>query len=246
MGNQTYRNSPCPSATTESRVCSHPDSRRRMPRANPTTAAAVVRRIHCTDAKNSRDRRREKGCPLSPRKNCALTASRIRNIQRTPVLVPSDAESKDVMLSANPSFTRHRFTSVYPKHPVQLTQPQQQWTPQLRPGTILLQVVPLCVIGADGLAVTTYAMLDSASEITLVDPSLVCSLRLSGRPDQLVLSTVSNQDPQGERVDLVVESITDEQPQQLQLKGVWSGTTFQHSTAPPMHHQRQGKMGASP
>ena len=42
------------------------------------------------------------------------------------------------------------------------------------PGTILLQVVPLRVIGADGLAVTTYAMLDCGSEITLVDPS-TCS-----------------------------------------------------------------------
>ena len=92
------------------------------------------------------------------------------------------------------------------------------------PGTILLQVVPLRVMGADGLVVTTYAMLDSGSEITLVDPSLVSSLRLSGRPDRLVLSTVNSQGPQeGERVALVVESLIDEQPQRLQQKGVWSG-----------------------
>ena len=56
-------------------------------------------------------------------------------------------------------------------------------------------------MGADGLVVTTYAMLDSGSEITLVDPSLVSSLRLSDQPDRLVLSTVNSQEPQeGERI----------------------------------------------
>ena len=115
-------------------LCSHPDSRRRMPRANPTTATAVVRRIHCFDVKNSRERCLEKGCPLSLRKNCAV---RTRNIQWIPVLVPSDAKSKDVVISTTPSFTRHSFTSVYPKQPVQLTQPQQL-TPQLRPPSVPL------------------------------------------------------------------------------------------------------------
>ena len=89
-------------------------------------------------------------------------------------------------------------------------------------------------MGADGLVVTTYAMLDSGSEITLVDPSLVSSLRLSGQPDCLVLSTVNSQEPQeGERVDLVVESLIDEQPQRLQLRGVWSGKELNI----PLRHQ---------
>ena len=52
--------------------------------------------------------------------------------------------------------------------------------------TVLLQVVPLRVIGHNGTAVSTYAMLDSGSEITLVDPSLVKLLHLCGQPDQLV------------------------------------------------------------
>ena len=69
-------------------------------------------------------------------------------------------------------------------------------------------------------------MLDSVPEITMIYPSLVSSLRLSGQPDRLALSTVNSQERQeGERVDLVVESIIDEQPQRLQLKGVWSGIT---------------------
>ena len=44
--------------------------------------------------------------------------------------------------------------------------------------TVLLQVVPLRVIGHNGMAVSTYAMLDTGSEITLVDPSLVRLLSL--------------------------------------------------------------------
>ena len=45
---------------------------------------------------------------------------------------------------------------------------------------------------------------------------------------------MSNQEPQeGERVDLVVESLIDEQPQQLQLKGVWSGKELNI----PLRHQ---------
>lgn len=90
------------------------------------------------------------------------------------------------------------------------------------------------VIGADGLVVTTYAMLDSGSEITLVDPSLVSSLRLNGQPVRLVLSTVSNQEPlEGEWADLLVESLIYEQPQRLQLKGVWSGKELNI----PLRHQ---------
>ncbi|XP_015751232.1 PREDICTED: uncharacterized protein LOC107331194 [Acropora digitifera] len=388
-----------------------------MPRANPTTVAAVVKHIHYTGVKNSRERHRDKEGPLSLQKNCALTVLRTLNTQRTPVLVPSDAELKDVAPSTTPFFTQHSFTSVHPKkkgsvdsasavsttactttgtnfvdfvnkhasianHPVsgkhqhfsynnplrnkrelpngksdlpqftmsisnhgrQSVQPSRppqknakgksnnccccsqahplyqceefkRKTPRERrslvsskklcpnclkdiehstdtspssfrcriegcgafqhsllhptqlhisasekkgsvdsasavsttacttactttgtedPGTILLQVVPLRVMGADGLVVTTYAMLDSGSEITLVDPSLVSSLRLSGQPDRLVLSTVNSQEPQeGERVDLVVESLIDEQPQQLQLKGVWSGKELNI----PLRHQ---------
>lgn len=90
---------------------------------------------------------------------------------------------------------------------------------------VLLQVVQLRVVSGNGLAGTTYAMLDSGSEVTLVDPSLVSSLGLCGRPDRLVLSTVSNRNElqKGERVNLAVECLIDEQPQQLQLKEVGSG-----------------------
>ena len=56
---------------------------------------------------------------------------------------------------------------------------------------VLLQVFPLRVFGKRGKSVTTYALLDSGSEKTLVDPSLMSSLDLKGQPDELVVSTVS-------------------------------------------------------
>ncbi len=61
------------------------------------------------------------------------------------------------------------------------------------PGTVLLQVIPVRVIGRHGAATTTYAMLDSGSEITLVDPSLIKQIGVQGRSDKLLVSTVSNE-----------------------------------------------------
>lgn len=100
--------------------------------------------------------------------------------------------------------------------------------------TVLLQVVPLRVIGHNGMTVSTYAMLDSGSEITLVDPSLVRLLCLHGEPDRF-FSTVSNHnEPQdGERVNLAVESLIDERPRRLQLQRAWAGNELQI----PLRHQ---------
>ena len=60
-------------------------------------------------------------------------------------------------------------------------------------GAILLQVIPVRVIGQNGVATTTYVMLDSGSEISLVDPSLIEQLGIQGRSDKLVVSTISNE-----------------------------------------------------
>ena len=88
---------------------------------------------------------------------------------------------------------------------------------------VLLQVIPVRVIGEQHV-VTTYAMLDSGSEITLVDPSLVEQVGAQGRPDKLAVSTVSNESDlqHGYRVNLSVESIIDENPQRLKLTNAWS------------------------
>ena len=125
MGNQTFQNSPCSSATMASRVCSNHGPLRRMPRANPTIVAAVVKHIHYTGVKNLRATHCEKEGPLSLRKNCAPTVLRTLKTQRTPVPVALDAKLKDVAPSTTPFFTQHRFTSVHPKKPALSTQPQQ-------------------------------------------------------------------------------------------------------------------------
>ncbi|CAB4014788.1 Hypothetical predicted protein [Paramuricea clavata] len=52
---------------------------------------------------------------------------------------------------------------------------------------VLLRVIPVRVIGERQVA-TTYAMLDSGSEITLVDPSLVKQVGAQGHLDKLVVS----------------------------------------------------------
>ena len=58
--------------------------------------------------------------------------------------------------------------------------------------TVLLQVLPLRVVDGNGSSITTFALLDSGSEVTLVDPSHISCLGLYGRSDRLVFSTISN------------------------------------------------------
>ena len=101
--------------------------------------------------------------------------------------------------------------------------------------SVLLQVVPLRVFGKRGKVVTTYAMLDSGSEITLVDPSLASTLDLDGQPDELVISTVSNDNDiqHGYQVNLSVESLIDNEPQRLELRSAWCGRDLKI----PLRHQ---------
>ena len=103
-------------------------------------------------------------------------------------------------------------------------------------GAALLQVIPVRVFGRRGLATTTYAMLDSGSEITLVDPSLIEQLDVQGRSDKLVVSTVSNENDlqHGRRVDLSIESLTDENPERLELINAWCSKELKI----PLRHQR--------
>ena len=91
------------------------------------------------------------------------------------------------------------------------------------------------LFGKRGKSVTTYAMLDSGSEITLVDSSLMSSLDLKGQPDELVVSTVSNDNDiqQGCRIDVSVESLVDDEPQRLVLKNAWCGRALKI----PLRHQ---------
>ncbi|XP_028413873.1 uncharacterized protein LOC114536722 [Dendronephthya gigantea] len=104
------------------------------------------------------------------------------------------------------------------------------------PDAVLLQVIPVRAIGACGVTTTTYAMLDSGSEITLVDPSLIEKLGVERRSDKLVVSTVSNENDlqHGNRVNLSIESLIDKDPQRLELTNAWSSKELK---IPLRHHQ---------
>lgn len=68
---------------------------------------------------------------------------------------------------------------------------------------VLLQVVPLRVTSMSGNTLTTYGLLDSGSDITMIDPSLALLLGMKGNPSKLCLSTVS--DPAVEESGLKVK-----------------------------------------
>ena len=78
-------------------------------------------------------------------------------------------------------------------------------------------------------------MLDSGSEIAVMDPSLVKQLDLRGKSDHLVLSTLSKSDEQhqGERISIAVESLIDDEPCRLVLYHVWLERDF----LIPLRHQ---------
>ena len=101
---------------------------------------------------------------------------------------------------------------------------------------ILLQVIPVRLISQNEVATTTYAMLDSGSEISLVDPSLIEQLGIQGRSDKLVVSTVSNENDlqHGQRVNLALESLTDENPERLEIINAWCSKELKI----PLRHQR--------
>ena len=80
------------------------------------------------------------------------------------------------------------------------------------PSSVLLQIVPLKVIRNNGTAVTTYGLIDSGSDVTMIDPSLVEKLGIQGESSQLLLSTVNEREKrqQGLKVDFKISSVDDQ------------------------------------
>ena len=56
---------------------------------------------------------------------------------------------------------------------------------------ILLQIILLKVIGDNGRTITTYGLVDSGSDVTMINPSLIEQLEIQGEASQLFLSTVN-------------------------------------------------------
>ena len=59
---------------------------------------------------------------------------------------------------------------------------------------VLLQIIPVKVISNSGRQITTYGLIDSGSDITMVDPFLVKLLNTEGTPSKLSLTTVNSAD----------------------------------------------------
>ena len=94
----------------------------------------------------------------------------------------------------------------------------------VRPSEILLQIVPLKIIGNNGTTVTTYGLIDSGSDVTMIDPSLVEKLEIQGESSQLLLSTVNERDKrqQGLKVDFKIASIDDQDFREVAVCDAWA------------------------
>ncbi|XP_044175961.1 uncharacterized protein LOC114968359 [Acropora millepora] len=89
---------------------------------------------------------------------------------------------------------------------------------------IFLQVIPLKVIGKNGRHTTTYALIDSASDVTLIDPSLVQELGIEGEEGELSISTVSQREKQqtGLRVDFKISSVDGQRSDYVIVRNAWA------------------------
>ena len=89
---------------------------------------------------------------------------------------------------------------------------------------ILLQVVPLKVISDRGKTTTTFGLLDSGSDITLIDPSLARAMGMQGTPSKLSLSTVNERDKQeqGVKVEFKIAPVNGEGEQEIKVKSAWA------------------------
>ena len=89
---------------------------------------------------------------------------------------------------------------------------------------IYLQIIPLKIIGNDGSLTTTYGLIDSGSDVTMIDPSLVYQLGIQGEQGQLLLSTVSQRGKQenGVKVDFKIAPVDDQHSHQITVQNAWA------------------------
>ena len=89
---------------------------------------------------------------------------------------------------------------------------------------IFLQIIPLKVTGKNGRHRTTYALIGSASDVTLIDPSLVQQLGIEGEEGELSISTVNQREKQetGLRVDFMISSVDGQRSDYVTLRNAWA------------------------
>ena len=91
---------------------------------------------------------------------------------------------------------------------------------------ILLQIMPLKVIGDNGKSITTYGLVDSGSDVTMIDPSLMEQLEIQGEASQLFLSTVNQREKmeQGVEVNFKIASVADQDAREIAVRNAWAVT----------------------
>lgn len=89
---------------------------------------------------------------------------------------------------------------------------------------VLLQVIPVRVISKSGNQITTFGLLDSGSDITMTDLSLVKLLNIKGSPSKLSLTTVNNADAEEEslRVDFQTAPVDSGNDHLIDVKSAWA------------------------
>ena len=89
---------------------------------------------------------------------------------------------------------------------------------------VLLQVIPVRVVSKSGNQITTFGLLDSGSDITMIDPSLVKLLNIKGSPSKLSLTTVNNADAEEEGlgVDFQIASVDSRNDHLIDVKSAWA------------------------
>ena len=90
---------------------------------------------------------------------------------------------------------------------------------------VMLQVLPVKIINEEEPDfVTTYCLIDSGSDVTLIDPSLAKKMNLKGTPGNLVLNTVSNSDVsnQATKVSFKLACLSEEEDSVVNVETAWA------------------------
>jgi len=89
---------------------------------------------------------------------------------------------------------------------------------------VLLQVIPVKVISNSGRQITTNGLIDSGSDITMVDPSLVKLLNIEGTLSTLSLTTVNSADieEKGMKANFKIASLNTQNEHVITVNPAWA------------------------
>ena len=89
---------------------------------------------------------------------------------------------------------------------------------------IMLQVLPVKIVNDESDVITTYCLIDSGSDVTLIDPSLVKKMNLKGTPGNLILNTVSNSDVNNQaiKVSFKLACLDEEDNSVVNVETAWA------------------------